>query len=417
MSVTAAERKYLRDLAMRYLDLSGSPVMAEREKLWYAHNELRGPRPMVIIELGGFTPELMPASQCESDLAREIEWNLLAPIVNYEKVGDDKVISPYYAVGWQIHLREFDHDFQYRHGEDAKGRTLGFQVEHPIKDLERDLPTLKHSVFRVDREATMSNRDAVAEVLGDILPVRVENFSLCWHAAPSGKACLLMGMEDMLVAMAKRPDAVRALYDFLTDDILSFMQWLEREELLTLNNGNHYTGAGSYGFTTELPKGAGSPARLTDLWLNMNSQETVGVSPAMFADLVFPSYREIARRAGLVYYGCCEPVHTIWLDCLSRIPNLRKVSVSAWCDEDRIGEFLRGSRVIYSRKPSPNYLGVGSFDEQAFAAHIEKTLRAAKGCRLEFIFRDIYTMDGDVSKLAKAVKIVRRLIDQVWLNP
>ena len=146
----------------------------------------------------------------------------------------------------------------------------------------------------------------------------------------------------------------------------------------------------------------------------MNSQETVGISPQMFREFIYPYYRELAQEFGLVYYGCCEPVHDIWDDCISRLPNLRKVSVSAWCDEKAMGERLGGSGVIYSRKPRPNYIGVGVLDEAAFADHILQTLRSAKGCQLEILFRDIYSLDGDVSKPGRAVSIVRKLIDTYW---
>ena len=62
--------------------------------------------------------------------------------------------------------------------------------------------------------------------------------------------------------------------------------------------------------------------------------------------------------------------------------------------------------MIYSRKPSPNFIGVGNFDELAFTEQITKTLKAAKDCTVEFSFRDIYTLNGDIKKPGKAVKIV-----------
>ncbi len=52
------------------------------------------------------------------------------------------------------------------------------------------------------------------------------------------------------------------------------------------------------------------------------------------------------------------------------------------------------------------------FTEEGFAAHIQKTLDAAKGCTLEIIFRDIYNLSGDRSKPGKGVQIIRRLIDK-----
>jgi hypothetical protein len=75
-----------------------------------------------------------------------------------------------------------------------------------------------------------------------------------------------------------------------------------------------------------------------------------------------------------------------------------------------MGDALRGSNVIYSRKPFPNYIGVGDFDPQAYAAHIAETLDAARGCELEIIYRDIYALNGDRTKPGRA----RALIEERW---
>ena len=125
----------------------------------------------------------------------------------------------------------------------------------------------------------------------------------------------------------------------------------------------------------------------------MDSQETVGISPDMFEEFIFPCYQKIASQFGLLSYGCCEPVHPIWERCLSKLPNLRKISISPWCDEEYMGEQLRGSHVIYHRKPSPNFLGVDEIlDEDAFRAHIRRSLTAAAGCEMEITQRDVYTI-------------------------
>ena len=79
-----------------------------------------------------------------------------------------------------------------------------------------------------------------------------------------------------------------------------------------------------------------------------------------------------------------------------------------------MGEALRGRPVLYSRKPDPTLVGVGAFSPEAFAAHILKTLQSARGCSLEFIFRDIYTLCNDPTRAGRAVKIVRELIDKHW---
>jgi len=412
LTVTAAERQYLRTLALRYLEYAGRPIMAERAELWYAHNALKGQRPVIVFEGAPVVGEMIPAMQCTSKLARGLEWQMLTGIAEQDQIGDDRILTPEVTIPWKITCRDCDMDFHVERGTDDKGRQLGFHAETPIKDLAADLPKLKHSVYSVDRAGTMAHKAAAEEILGDILKVTLINQTLVWYAAPSYRIVQLMGMEAMLMAMMDQGDEIKRLYQFIADDMKQFMQWQEREGLLTPNNGNHYAGAGSYGFSRELtPNGK---VQLKDMWLNMNSQETVGVSPDMFEEFAFPSYLELSKLGGLTYYGCCEPVHGIWERCISKLHNLRKVSVSPWCNEPAMGEFLKAAPVIYSRKPSPNYLAVGNLDEAAFSDHIEMTLRSAKGCHLEFIFRDVYALDGDTTKPARAMQIVRKLIDKMW---
>ena len=213
------------------------------------------------------------------------------------------------------------------------------------------------------------------------------------------------------------PNRVHELFKFITDDSIEYINWQQKNNLLTLDNGNHLAGAGSFGFSksilTEEYKKTGK-ITTKDLWVNMNSQESVGISPDMFKEFVFESYKRVAKMFGYVYYGCCEPVHEIWESCLSKITNLKKVSISAWCDEEYMGDALKGINIIYSRKPSPNYIGVGKFDEGVFREHIIKTLKAAKGCHTEIIFRDIYSLNEEPWKAKKAVSIVRELIDEMW---
>ncbi len=407
----------MRELAARVRELAALPVMAERTRLWHSHNAARADgKPPVVMELGGFVHEIMAPhpSQCESPEAREIEWALRLQVVNFETVGDDKVVPPYFVVPSRIGFKPFSRDFQVSHAKDADGRSLGYaQLEHPVADIDRDLPALPRSEFKVDRDATRERAALAEDLIGDLLPVRIKNNSLAWVLGVSRYAINLMGDEALMVAMAEQPEAVTRLYARIRDELLAYLDWQEAENLLTLNNENDFVGSGSYGFTTELPRsGSGTPVRMRDLWGNINSQETICISPAMFEDMVYPAYEAIAARFGLTYYGCCEPVHDLWERCISKLPNLRKVSISAWCDETRMGDYLRGGKVIYSRKPSPNFIGIGGFDETAFRAHILTTLKAASGCPLEIIFRDIYSLKGDLGRAGRAVRMVRQCIEE-----
>jgi hypothetical protein len=302
------------------------------------------------------------------------------------------------------------------HSKDSSGREVGHKFLHPIKDLKEDLHLLKPTMYQLDREGTLKWKSFVEDIIGDILPVKV--------LMPPPGICLtqnvvhLMGMENMFYSMFDYPDEFHQFMQRIIEDHIGFLRWMEKEELTSLNNGNQHVPQGTFGFTKDLPRdgytGEGSVST-SHIWGYLDSQETVGVSPEMFGEFFYPYYLEGAKQYGLVNYGCCEPVHTIWEDYISKLPNLRKVSISPWCDEEYMGEALKGSNVIYHRKPSPNFVGVGKeLDEEGFKEHILKTIRCAKGCKLEFSFRDVYNLEGNPDKPRRAVQIVRELIDKEW---
>ena len=132
-----------------------------------------------------------------------------------------------------------------------------------------------------------------------------------------------------------------------------------------------------------------------------------------FPEFIAPYFSRMAEEFGLVYYGCCEPVEMYWDQDISKYPHLRKVSISPWCNEEFMSERLSGGKVIYSRKPSPNFIGVQKeFDEDAFRKYIRHTAELTKDCKTEFIFRDIYTLHGNLDKVKRAVEIVREETDK-----
>lgn len=416
-SVTDHDRLILRALARKQADYAHLPVMEQRRQRWHEHNELRGAQPMLVMETDTFLQDLLPKPGCETECGRKLENLMNYWIANHELVDDDKVVPPYLAIPWQIQFNLFDLNIRRDTADDGSGHTLGHRWEHPITDVAASLDTLKPSTHSLDRAGTLAWRNFVNDLIGDILPAEIENHSLLWFFMPTALLIYLMGMETMMVAMLDTPDAFQALLTRIDDDLLAHLQWQEDEGLLTLNNLHHYVGAGSFGFTRELPTPdcrATGKVTASDLWMNMNSQESVGVSPGMFGEWIFPHYRRLAEKAGLLYYGCCEPVHAVWDDYIRTLPRLRKVSVSAWCDEAFMADRLRGSRVIYSRKPSPNFMGIGAFDEEGYARHIAATLKTARGCTLEIIHRDVYTLQGDLTRPGRAIAIARLLIDELW---
>jgi hypothetical protein len=412
------ERVYLRELAARQAEIAALPVMDARKRMWYDLNDGRqGARPPVVIETWTFDRDFMPDGifRCTSEIGRRIERQLLRQIRNHELIDDDKVVPDTFDIGWSVDINELGVSIDRETVKDAQGIETGYQWIHPIKDLERDLDLLKPAVCSVDREHTAAWRSFLDHLLGDLLPVKIRT-GLFGCTMLTHRVVELMGMQAYFMAMFDAPDAVHALMAFLRDNALRVMRWAEEQGLLRVNNGNQDSFGSSYNFTTALPAPGwgGEPSRLCDMWGNANSQETVGVSPTMYHEFCFPYYRDVCEPMGLLYYGCCEPADPFWED-IRRLPHLKKVSISRWCDERFMGEALQGTDVVYSRKPDPNLLGVDvRLDEEAWAAHIRETLDATHGVAVEFIVRDVYTVHGDLSKPRRAVEIARAEIDRYY---
>ena len=252
-------------------------------------------------------------------------------------------------------------------------------------------------------------------LLGDTLPVVIRTgvFGSTWLTQ---RVVQLMGMQAFFIAMFDCPGEVHRLMAFLRDNALRVMRWAESEGLLRLNNGNQQSSDSSYTFTNRLPAPGfdGAFVRLCDMWACADSQETEGVSPEMFHEFCFPYYHDVCEPLGQVYYGCCEPAHPFWED-IRQLPHLKKVSISRWCNQCFIAEALRGTDVVFSRKPDPKYLGVDvRLDEDAWSAHIRETLEATRGVFVEFIVNDVYTVHGNLGKPRRAVEIARREIERYY---
>ena len=413
------ERERLRELARKQLEYAKSELNQKRIKEWYLHNDLKGERPMVQLEMWTFEQEIIPQRlKCVTPKARALEAQLYRNFLNRELFDDDRVVPDYFPLSYDAWFRMFDIEVKVENAQLDGHQSLGHHFIPCLEDLEDDYEEgkIKPSTFGVDLEQTEKKKQFIEEMIGDILPVKIQMD--CLYSVPTQMLVHIMSMEQMMFNMYDYPELFKKMMGQIADDTLAYYRMLEEKKLILPTTTFESVGQGTFAFTNDLPGEEvfrERPFTTKDVWGFMDSQETVGISPQMYEEFIFPCYQKISSQYGLLSYGCCEPVHPIWENCISKLENLRKVSISPWCDEAYMGEQLRGSRVIYHRKPSPNYLGVDRIlDEDALREHIRTTLRAAKGCRVEFTQRDVYTIHNDLDKARRYVEIIREEIANEW---
>lgn len=405
--MTSKELQRIRDLAKEQMEIANSPQMAELRQHWTDLNDCKkGTKPLVVMETGTFEPDVIPQlMQCESEDARKWERMLLNNIVNHKYFKDDTFVRDFIPVHYGFSLLPFDLEVKRQ-----ETGSLGHHFVSQIFDLDEDFDKLKPSRITLEpKENALKRMDEINEIMGDIIPARLTGQQL--YAVLTQNIVHIMSMEDMYIAMYDTPELFHQMMDNLANDYLRLYDMLEKEGYLLPTVGSEGLGQGTYCFNSELP--SENVTKSSQIWGFMDSQETAGISPQMYEEFIFPYYKKVFDRYGLFSYGCCEAADPIWENCLSKAENLRRVSISPWCNEEYMGEQLRGRKIVYHRKPSPNFLGVGDvLDEDAIRQHIRRTVDAAKGCTLEITQRDVYYVSKSKEKVARYVELIREELER-----
>ena len=99
----------------------------------------------------------------------------------------------------------------------------------------------------------------------------------------------------------------------------------------------------------------------------------------------------------------------------SKWKNLRKLSVSPFNDERKVGDYLRGSNIVYYSKPRAEYVtNPGPLDEDALRKYFKGVCEAASGCLFEIAQREVGTIFGDYERGKRYVQIARECVSEYW---
>jgi hypothetical protein len=190
---------------------------------------------------------------------------------------------------------------------------------------------------------------------------------------------------------------------FVLVGIEGIINYYEDKCLIRENNLNHYVGSGGLGYTNELSP-ENLQAKLSEMWSFGLAQEFTDVSPAQHDEFCLQYQLPVLNRMGLTAYGCCEP-YTHKFDMIKKIKNLRRVSVSPWCDIKKASEALE-DKYIYSFKPDPAMIAIEP-DEETLRKYFKNVLNAAKDNHLEIILKDTITVENHPERFKIWLKILR----------
>jgi len=397
--VDKKDKAIIRELAAQTAEIAALPAQEEKRKLWRRLNALEPVRPMVMIDQVCWNEMNIDDEltlRCENEECRFYEQQLRRTLFQWRRFPVDMVVEPFVRVPMAIHNTGFGIDIHENTAEtDAANDVIShlyinqFQTEDDLEKIQE--PQVSHDHGESDRRMEVAH-----ELFDDLLDV------MLWGADPYlslwDVIAQWMGVETALFALMDRPDFIHKILRRMTDGYLSMLDQLESQGLLCGSQSLvHCTGA----YTDELPATGYDPhkPRPQDLWMFGLAQMLGSVSPKMFQEFEVKYTNEICERFGLVYYGCCDPLHDRMAQ-VRMIPNVRKVSMSPWVDENR-GAAEIGSDYVYSRKPTPALVAMDQFDGDLVRKDLTKTLNICdeNGCPLEMILKDISTVRYEPERL------------------
>jgi len=403
--VSAEEKVVLRELAKKVAVLAEDPIQEERRKLWDDHLCLKETRPLVFIDPELAWYEILPHTmlRCKNAVARVWEFRLLKEIFWQEHIKDDRVCRKEFSIQHVLHVSDFGIKVNNPGGEHGGA----YHVAGVINDYDTDMGKLHFREVWVDWDKSNKMMDLAHDVFDGILEVKWEN-SWWYSCGLTCDAINLRGFENFLYDMYDYPDELKALMAFLRDDWLHYLDFLEKNGLLTLNNGGEFMATGGYGWCSDLPAPDFDPAhvRPIDMWGYGESQETVSVSPDAFAEFVLPYQLPILERFGLNSYGCCEPLDNRIDILMKEVPRLRKVTVSPWANVRTMAEKL-GKDYVYCWKMNPSLIATEKCDWDLIRNQLRETFTVTHehGCPTEVLMRDILTLAWKPENASKWTEI------------
>jgi hypothetical protein len=342
--------------------------------------------------------------ECRDPFLRTHERELRMRIFQHEVVGDDTIQEPWLTLGasvkggwgtlWGVE--------ETMHGSGVEGGAKAF--DPPLKSWD-DMAKLRRTPHQIDEDATARNLETLSRAIGDILPVDVQRTPahIGFMADISTSIAKLRGLEPLMMDMYDSPEALHRLLAFMRDGILRNNAEAEAAGHFTLTSGQNQ--AMPYAPELEPPRPNSGPRRRQDIWGFCAAQEFTLISPELHDEFLFRYQLPIYEPFGLVHYGCCEDLGQK-IGMLRRLKNLRSIAVTPVANVRQCAEQI-GADYVLSWRPNPTDMVCYGYDEGKIRRIIGEGLAACRGGYPHIHLKDVETVEGDVSRLARWVRLVR----------
>lgn len=401
----------IHQLAAQVAEIAALPIQEEKRSLWRKLNAREAVRPMVMIDQVCWNEMNIGDEltlQCIDPECQGYEEYLRRTIYQWKYFPVDMVVEPFIRVPKAIQNTGFGILVQeHTIATDFQNEVLSRKYENQFQN-EEDIEKIQTPLISHDPQETERRLSVAQELFDGTLEVKAwgyDPYLSLWDPLATW-----MGVENALFAMMDKPDYIHCLLSRMTDGYMRMLDQLETEGLLCQPQSLiHCTGA----YTDELPAQGYDPAkpRPKDIWMFGLAQIFSSVSPKMFREFEVEYCSQICARFGLVYYGCCDPLDKKMKE-VRLIPNVRKVSMSPWTDQER-GAAELGRDFVFSRKPNPALLAGQYFDPEEISQDLRRTIQVCEqyGCSLEIILKDISTVGYHPERLFEWSRIAMQLVE------
>ena len=405
------DAEVLKRLGTQLADIAALPIQEEKRKLWRALNGLKMTRPLVCLdqlpwhELN-INDEL--TLRCEDEFLKTVELSIRKQLFKWKHFPADMVVENRIDIPKTVLGLKYGFEIEEETLSKGDGNDIVSHKYIDQADTEEKLDALKPDIIKVDPELDKQHKEICEEIFKDIIPVRLSGVSI--HAGVWDWIAQARPLTNILYDIVDRPEfVVKTAEKFLalsmaTVDQCEQLGLLDAEETLI-----HCTGA----YTDDLPTKDYNPDKTLakDCWTFAMSQIFTTVGPAHHEEFDIDIMKPLYERFGLLYYGCCEPLHNK-IDIIRKINNVRKISISPWAKFDVAAENIAGD-YVFSGKPHPANVTTGTLQSEKVKQEVLHMIQACKSNNTpcELILKDVSTVSGNPEVLSQWEKLVMKIVE------